>query len=265
MNQVSNEVGGWFSTSTENGLFVFPIEYSVLLKGTSTTDVRTISDYKFGDYANQAPSIALPEVANASVYASRIDLTHCQYYKTANDYQNGATPTDCYNYLPTLNTVLSSTSTRSFKQLLNGGGIDLKANTQGSGSSFTSISSVIDTASDPSNVYSAFQMIKPNGDALLNMAVNSYSPQYSTALPMILANGNNPDGNNTAIIWTANGQAEHWKKSNFKYGADVTGSVKITQVMNLKPQNPLPSGTIGDMAVSGSNLYFYNGSWTLVV
>jgi len=46
----------------------------------------------------------------------------------------------------------------------------------------------------------------------------------------------------------------------------VTGSLSISTVMNLKPQNPLPSGNIGDLAVSSSNqLYFYNGAWTLVV
>jgi hypothetical protein len=35
--------------------------------------------------------------------------------------------------------------------------------------------------------------------------------------------------------------------------------------MNLSSQDPLPTGTIGDLAVSGSSLYFYNGAWTLVV
>lgn len=51
----------------------------------------------------------------------------------------------------------------------------------------------------------------------------------------------------------------------FKRDIAVTGSVSITEVMNLKPQNPLPSGNIGDLAVSGSSLYFYNGAWTLVI
>ncbi len=46
----------------------------------------------------------------------------------------------------------------------------------------------------------------------------------------------------------------------------VTGSVSISTVMNLKAQNPLPAGNIGDLAVSSSNqLYFYNGAWTLIV
>jgi len=46
----------------------------------------------------------------------------------------------------------------------------------------------------------------------------------------------------------------------------VTGSVSISTVMNLKAQDPLPAGNIGDLAVSSSNqLYFYNGAWTLIV
>lgn len=46
---------------------------------------------------------------------------------------------------------------------------------------------------------------------------------------------------------------------------DVQGSVSVSDVLNLPPQDPLPSGTIGDLAVSGSNLYFYNGTWTQIV
>ena len=47
--------------------------------------------------------------------------------------------------------------------------------------------------------------------------------------------------------------------------ANISGSVQIGEVMNLSSQDPLPTGTIGDLAVSGSSLYFYNGDWTLVV
>jgi hypothetical protein len=48
-------------------------------------------------------------------------------------------------------------------------------------------------------------------------------------------------------------------------GSEFTGSVNITDSMNLAAQDPLPSGNIGDLAVSGSNLFFYNGAWTQVV
>jgi hypothetical protein len=47
--------------------------------------------------------------------------------------------------------------------------------------------------------------------------------------------------------------------------AFISGSVKLRNVLNLEAQNPLPSGNVGDLAVSGSSLYFYNGAWTLVV
>ena len=50
-------------------------------------------------------------------------------------------------------------------------------------------------------------------------------------------------------------------------GVDVNlnGTVQITETLKMIPQNPLPSGVVGELAVSGSNLYFYNGAWTQVV
>jgi hypothetical protein len=50
---------------------------------------------------------------------------------------------------------------------------------------------------------------------------------------------------------------------NYTNGLTITGSVNITETINLKPMNPLPTGTLGQLAVSSSNdLYFYNGaSW----
>ncbi len=46
----------------------------------------------------------------------------------------------------------------------------------------------------------------------------------------------------------------------------VTGSVNISSVMTLAPQNPLPAGALGQLAVSASNeLYFHNGTtWNLI-
>jgi hypothetical protein len=40
----------------------------------------------------------------------------------------------------------------------------------------------------------------------------------------------------------------------------INGATTIESTLTLKPQNPLPTGTLGSMAVSGSNLYFHNGS-----
>lgn len=47
--------------------------------------------------------------------------------------------------------------------------------------------------------------------------------------------------------------------------AEVSGSVSISKVLNLSPQNPLPAGQLGSLAVSGSSLYFHNGSnWGVI-
>jgi hypothetical protein len=40
----------------------------------------------------------------------------------------------------------------------------------------------------------------------------------------------------------------------------INGATTIESTLTLKPQNPLPAGTLGSMAVSGSNLYFHNGT-----
>jgi hypothetical protein len=113
-------------------------------------------------------------------------------------------------------------------QTILNGGINLQANIEGSGSAYTGITAVIDTTTDPSNVYSAYQLIKPGGDNLISIAVNSYTAEYpNTPIPYLFGGGNNPDGTNAGIAFPANGEADHWKKSNFKYGISVTGSTEL--------------------------------------
>ena len=46
---------------------------------------------------------------------------------------------------------------------------------------------------------------------------------------------------------------------------EVTGSVSLSSTLRLAAQNPLPTGGVGQLAVSGSNLYYHNGStWTQI-
>jgi hypothetical protein len=56
-------------------------------------------------------------------------------------------------------------------------------------------------------------------------------------------------------------------KSNSSNGVvKIQGSTNISQVMNLAKQSALPTGTTGSLAVSGSHLYFHNGtSWNQVI
>jgi hypothetical protein len=45
----------------------------------------------------------------------------------------------------------------------------------------------------------------------------------------------------------------------------LSGSkVTLSETLTLEPQDPLPSGSIGELAVSGSALYFYDGAWKTV-
>ena len=49
---------------------------------------------------------------------------------------------------------------------------------------------------------------------------------------------------------------------NFEFSGSVkfNDSVNIGSVLSLNSSDPLPSGTLGSLAVSGSNIYFHNGS-----
>lgn len=47
----------------------------------------------------------------------------------------------------------------------------------------------------------------------------------------------------------------------FNGNQTITGSINITEILNLSPLDPLPTGTLGQLAVSSSSdLYFHNGS-----
>ena len=51
----------------------------------------------------------------------------------------------------------------------------------------------------------------------------------------------------------------------YRYNHDNTSKANINSVLNLTAQDPLPTGGVGDLAVSGSGLYFHNGStWSLI-
>ena len=160
--------------------------------------------------------------------------------------------------------------------------IGMSANTQGSGSAYTGINTFVDVTTDPTNVYSAFQLIDDsNQNTLIGVAVNSYSPQYSTATPQIFGGGNNPDGNNGGIAFPSNGEMDVWKKTNLKYGISVTGSTELQSFTSSLQQGyafvggangrttTVPTSSFGggstintgSFATTGSNTF--NGSQTI--
>ena len=64
-----------------------------------------------------------------------------------------------------------------------------------------------------------------------------------------------------------NGRFETTGETLLSNGAVITGSVNMANTMTLAPQDPLPTGGLGELAVSSSNeLYFHNGtSWNVIV
>ena len=84
-------------------------------------------------------------------------------------------------------------------------------------------------------------------------------------------NTNNSIGGNTTFDGggqlNVNGRFETTGETLLSNGAIITGSVNMADTMTLAPQNPLPTGGLGELAVSSSNeLYFHNGtSWNVIV
>jgi hypothetical protein len=79
---------------------------------------------------------------------------------------------------------------------------------------------------------------------------------------------NIPSPNQSAFI-IGNG-VDDTNRSNLIYASDsqvqITGSVSISSVLNLAKSHPLPTGITGSLAVSGSHLYFHNGtSWVQTI
>lgn len=58
----------------------------------------------------------------------------------------------------------------------------------------------------------------------------------------------NYDGTSSARIGSAN-------------KIEIVGRAELSNVMQLAAQDPLPSGNVGELAVSGSSLYFYTDQW----
>lgn len=83
-------------------------------------------------------------------------------------------------------------------------------------------------------------------NGILFKDINSVSGLYTTFLQIAPNGGTNPP-------------------IQFKRSAEVTGSVNISQVLKLGAQNPLPANGVGQLAVSGSNLFYNDGStWTQI-
>ena len=59
--------------------------------------------------------------------------------------------------------------------------------------------------------------------------------------------------------------ADNYTDGSIEFHQAVSGSnVTLSDTLTLTPQSPLPTGKVGDLAVSGSALYFFDGAWKTV-
>jgi hypothetical protein len=131
-------------------------------------------------------------------------------------------------------------------------GVFSAANTNFSGSQYPGFTAIASTAETPTDIYGGFSINNSAGSTLTSFVVNSYTPEYSgTPTAVILGGGNNPDGSNTAIAFTSNGDMDVWKETNFKYGTTITGSVNG----NVEPADYEPLLFTASFDFSSANFF----------
>ena len=132
---------------------------------------------------------------------------------------------------------------------------------------------ITNTGAGGGNVALGYEALMSNGtDAYFaaNVAIGNRAGYYLSG-----------SSHNNIIIGDRTGPQGSYKQENYKlYIGDgatplmtgslesgnlslsINGATTITTTLTLKPQHPLPTGALGSMAVSGSSLYFHNGtSW----
>jgi len=101
----------------------------------------------------------------------------------------------------------------------------------------------------------------------LNVFNSSFTIDHGFAYNMNAAAGT---GTNKVGIWGV-GSGGYYDFISFEDATNWTDgrieihrTLQVDEVLQLQPQDPLPTGAVGQLAVSGSDLYFHNGTnWIL--
>jgi hypothetical protein len=149
--------------------------------------------------------------------------------------------------------------------VLGGNSFSIQNNPEGSGSAFSNAQLVVDTATDPTNLYSAWQAVDSNNNGLFAIGMNSYSSQEG-AVPAFFLNGGGQNVTNTPILTAApsNNNVQFWKdNNNFSGNVNVTGSLKVggSNVVVSSQTGSFAVNT-GSFATTGSNSFAGNQTIT---
>jgi hypothetical protein len=100
-----------------------------------------------------------------------------------------------------------------------------------------------------------------NEKAKAEIQINAWSSSYDNVIiPYADVSGSyiaDWDGGYNVTPWIT---IERQQTPVFNRGLSVAGALSVSELVKIDPSDPLPSGELGMLAVSGSNLYFHDGN-----
>jgi len=112
------------------------------------------------------------------------------------------------------------------------GGLTVQ-NEDGSGGQYGTVS-INCTGTDPANIFSALSVNGDTSEAAMNLALSSYSPEYSgKPVPMLVGGGyyTGTFGSSDTAITFYSSSIQNWKPTQFKAPVGITGSLNVSSTI----------------------------------
>ena len=137
------------------------------------------------------------------------------------------------------------------------GSVTVTSNVLVAAGTYTNVIATADVTTDPSTVFTAVGVKSNDGtDKNISLALNSYAAEYpGVIVPSIIGYYTSSEGGtDIAIGFPSNGQADHWKKTNLKYGLGVTGSTNLSGSFRAVIPQPASIGTTTNLFASTASI-----------
>jgi len=112
------------------------------------------------------------------------------------------------------------------------GGLTVK-NEDGTGGAYGAVT-INCTGTDPENIFSSFLVFGDTSEAAMNLALNSYSNEYSgKPVPMLVGGGyyTGTFGSSDTAITFYSSSIQNWKPTQFKAPVGITGSLNVSSTI----------------------------------
>lgn len=128
--------------------------------------------------------------------------------------------------------------------------IYLEANTNGSGSAFAGVTTYVDATTDPTNVYSAFQLYDPINNNTFGMAISSYNFTGGVPAGTFYGPGTGTRGDDT-VFQVVYGDP----KLTFYRNTVISGSLNVSGSAGIVGSLQITGSGGNGLSISGSGLY----------